>query len=92
MRWLLLALPLVLTGCLEEGTVSQDGVQKSCFELTPISSGPPSSPILWDKCTGETWIILKEPIPAADGKPSPGFSYGWYRMERWAAENTVSAP
>ncbi len=93
MRFILLLFPLLfLSGCLEEVKVSQEAGQKTCFELTPISSGPPNSPILWDRCTGETWMLLREATPAEKGKPSDGFAYGWYRIERWAVENAVANP
>lgn len=91
MRFILFLLPLLfLSGCLEEVKISQEAGQKTCFELTPINSGPPNSPILWDKCTGETWMLLRQPVPAEQGKLSTGFTYSWYRIERLAVENLVS--
>lgn len=77
-------LPLfLLAGCLDEWKPKEENPK--CFEIIDKHDGPPPSPILLDKCKGETWMLLRSPI----GKDS--YTYRWFRMEVMAGENTISS-
>ncbi len=83
----ILFLPL-LTACPEE-TKSLESAQVPCFDIILTGANtPPPSPILLNKCTGETWMVLHSDVNLGDKEK--GRSYSWYKMERYAVENVAA--
>ncbi len=64
-----LLIPLLLTGCLNESKISQN----QCYE---IYTSPDLQPIKLDKCTGETWILVKNNF-TDQGKDLNKFAHRW---------------
>lgn len=61
-----------------------------CYETISVPSGPPNSPILVNKCNGDTYMLLRNPSPKKDNQLTADFYYGWYRIERYGIENSVA--
>jgi hypothetical protein len=87
-RWLpLLALPL-LTACPWDKKKEAEVPQVPCHEIiNPGRYMPPSSPILLDKCTGETWMMLRSDLPLEKGERTPGRTWKWYLIPKGYGEN-----
>ena len=91
MRQIIFLMPFFLVGCINEETLNKSVEVKECFQITSSANGTvPNSPILLDKCTGETWILLRNTEPLRKGQQTPDYVWGWYRVERWSVENAVS--
>ncbi len=46
----------------------QDAAPAPCFDVTfPNSGQQPFAPILFNRCTGQSWILVRLPIPPATG-------------------------
>lgn len=89
---LLILLMLAVSACIPEETAEKnDSLKIACFDIVQVKGVAPNSPLLIDKCTGETWMILRSNAPLQKGQKKPDFYYGWYRVERYAAENSVVA-
>lgn len=87
-RAILMILPLVLAGCLEDEKAL--ATPTMCYDIIPINDGPPRSPLLVNKCTSETWMLLRTVFPKGPGETTPGYKYGWHRIEVWSSENSVA--
>jgi hypothetical protein len=50
----------------------------ACFDVVPNEGqGAPADAILVNRCTGETWILVRAPVPDANGEDSADFTYTW---------------
>lgn len=81
---------LALSGCDYSYSLGKTQ-ERACFEIiSPTEDTAPNSPIMLDKCTGETWVILRVTEPLEKGETVPGFSYTWYKIERYGVINSVA--
>jgi hypothetical protein len=47
----------------------------SCFDVVPTASdASPNAPIMIDRCTGRTWLLVRTPLD----KDGASFTYLWY--------------
>jgi hypothetical protein len=81
---------LALAGC-DQAPKQETNVipaPNMCFE---ISSNNPATvgPILLDKCTGNTWVLLRSRVFDDQGKPSKDFEWAWFKVDRTDITNTV---
>ena len=81
----ILALPLLLTGCLWDE--KQEARPTQCFEIIKSEE---LQPILINKCTGETWMALRENLPLRDNQVTPSGVYSWYKIEISSQVNSVA--
>lgn len=81
---LVLASLLLLTGCLE------DKPKAECFEMYNQNQAYPKLPMLLNKCTGETWILLRETYPPGKGESQGTAVYKWFRVNQTILENAVN--
>jgi hypothetical protein len=79
----------VLTGCIEQ-KIETPPLPPKCFNIVELKSNVSPSPILIDKCTGETWTILRESDELSKGQTAASYTYKWFRIERYAVENSVA--
>jgi hypothetical protein len=50
----------------------------ACFEVVPGNlNTAPQRPILLNRCTGATWLLAKEFVREANGKPTQSFRWYW---------------
>jgi len=89
-RWCLMLVPILLSGCFEDKK-PESPQPIACFDIIDHHDDPPPSPILINKCTGETWIALYELATDADGK-SKDRVYKWYRMRQTDQVNAAPMP
>jgi hypothetical protein len=66
-------LTLSLTGCLEEGKPVSQATQ--CFDM--LQSKDELRPIMFNKCTGETWMLTRTQIVNNEGIRTGQFTYRW---------------
>jgi hypothetical protein len=83
----LILVALLLSGCLEDKK-PEPSAAVACYDIIN-HQGPPPSPVLINKCTGDTWIVLYDEKPDVNGK-SVDKVYNWYRM--WTTERENAAP
>src|SRR5262249_26014113 len=54
----------------------------SCFEIvTPQRFAHPRSPLLFNKCTGQTWLLVPRYAETATGKRTDRVVYRWATLE-----------
>lgn len=84
---------LTLVACFEDSkpkdSKPKETVQSMCFDIVIVPGNPMLSPILIDKCTGQTWVAQIAP-QYKDGKPSGIDSYIWSVMGTFTMPNTFS--
>ena len=51
----------------------------SCYELIPGNNTPPFTAILLNKCTGATWLLVREFVP--DAKATGSFTFEWHPLK-----------
>ena len=73
--WYLAALPLLLSGCLEDKKCPEEKKQIDCFEVIPESKT--LRPIMVNKCTGETWMLVYTSFVDEKGNKTGTFTYRW---------------
>jgi hypothetical protein len=69
---------LMLTACFEKVEVSQPLGQIPCFEILQESTS--MRPIMYNKCTGDSWMLVHTNIIDEEGKKTGGFTYVWHRI------------
>lgn len=69
----------LLSGCDLSGDKSAKAA--NCFSVIPGNTTQPYSPIMVDACRGETWVMVRSPF---SDKPEDGYTYNWYKMDRFA--------
>jgi hypothetical protein len=63
-----------------------------CFEAIPATANvAPLSPILVDRCTGRTWLLVRSNIADAKGK-TIGFAYRWHPVVHIEDEAILVSP
>lgn len=75
-----LALLFALPGCNDD--------KKAEVEKPVVCYDVINRTLLINRCTGETWLWLSDPVLDADGK-STDTVWGWYEVRRIHAENAV---
>ena len=70
MRWILFLLPFLLAGCLES--------KVDCFTIVPETRT--LRPIILDKCTGKTWMLVYVTLVDDKGKETGKFTYRWFNI------------
>jgi hypothetical protein len=79
------SLATVIIGHVAADAAESDASAGPCFQiLPPVLNREPASPILFNKCTGDTWLLVKKNGRAGHGKRVA--SYRWQRME---VDNTM---
>lgn len=73
------ALLIALAGCNEIGLTTKSGSHQECFLVAPNNGNQPFSPILLDKCTGKSWLLVRSPF---GDKPQDGYTYQWLSLEK----------
>ena len=54
------------------------GAETGCFHVSYANTGAlPGTAILWNSCTGETWLLLQEAMVGKDGKRD-GAVWEWF--------------
>lgn len=80
-----LIIPLfLLTGCLG------DEKQDVCFDIINSTMGHPNQPILINKCSGETWMVIREEYIKQPNELTPDYVLRWYRVDRTIEENSIA--
>jgi len=85
---LVLALWLAAISADRAGAQSADAGPPAgaCFEIVPPQRhAQPQSPLLFNKCTGQTWILVRTPVQAAYGARGGRAAYRWALLEVEAA-------
>ena len=82
---------LLVTGCFDDkgDKVKNISESQTCYEIVNIPSSS-MSPILLNKCNGDTYIALREEFPIRDNELTPSYTWKWVRVERFAGENSVA--
>ena len=70
---------LLISGCDLSG--GESAKAENCFSVIPGNSTQPYSPIMLDSCRGESWVMVRSPF---SDKPEDGYTYNWYKMDRFA--------
>jgi hypothetical protein len=72
-----------------------EGKPGQCFEVlmaprggTNVLSTDPASSILLNKCTGDTWMLVRTTV-SKPGKPEE-FAYRWYPISAGSSEAVIS--
>lgn len=89
MRWGLILLPLLLAGCLDD-ELKTAGSQSHCYDIVPIADGPPGSPLLINKCSGETWMLLRTVHPKEKDEKIASYTYRWHLVASFGDENVIA--
>jgi hypothetical protein len=80
-----LFLTLLLTSCKFDGALEQTEVNKSCYDVVNVTSAQIKSPILINKCTGSTWLLLAEETTLEGG--GNGLINKWFRIDITGEQN-----
>jgi hypothetical protein len=78
---------LLLTARNEHRAVEQPSM---CYEIVKIERGNPEQPVLLNKCTGETWIVLKESLAKTENQLTPDYVFKWYFVPKVYTTNDVA--
>jgi hypothetical protein len=83
----------LLAGCWDDKRtdLSSQPEAKECFTII-THEGIPPSPILLNKCTGETWVVLYEEVPDSSNPKQVSREYDWYKMNRSSLANAYAFP
>jgi hypothetical protein len=73
-----------LSGCFEEKS------QPICYDIVNITNGQPNQPILINKCTGETWMTLREELPKQKNELTPSYILKWFKIDQGYGSNVVA--
>lgn len=73
------ALLVSLAGCNEIGFATKTAPIQECFLIAPNNGNQPFSPILLDKCTGKSRLLVRSPF---GDKPQDGYTYQWLSLEK----------
>ena len=77
---MLRAIGCAIFTCAATMAAAQSGLDAQCWEvISPTIDGAPNSPILLNRCTGQTWIIVRRLL---DGEPNGSFTYQWEGLYR----------
>lgn len=63
---------------------------QQCYEVIEMQEVR-LSPMLLNKCTGETWITATTQLYDEKGKES-GITYRWWRLDKYLGENSFVQP
>jgi hypothetical protein len=82
MHWgaLGLAATLLVAGCGPLVETKAEAEPQCFFVVAPTANTLPPIPILLNKCTGETWIVIRQLIKNADPAKGEKEEWAW----RWA--------
>lgn len=79
-RFFVVAAALAASGCNEQKPPS------SCYELSAATSQQPGMPILLDRCTGNSWLLVRTPL----GDDAGGsFTYRWLSLAKLDYETPI---
>jgi hypothetical protein len=68
---LVATLPVVFAASSRAQAPAADRSRATCFEIiAPQRHAEPASPILFDKCSGKTWLLVR-----AEGRHRPGYRW-----------------
>lgn len=85
--FLALLFPLLLTGCYEAKKEAKENLVE-CFEVIEQSKTP--RPLMVNKCTGDTWILVYTTLAEKqEGQPET-FTYRWYPLTYSTTETALS--
>jgi hypothetical protein len=86
----IVAIAFFFEGRIDVGRAEVKPLEPICYDVVGIDdAGTGLSPILINKCTGETWVALRAPYPKDKDGSDGGFSWRWYRLERYSPENAI---
>jgi hypothetical protein len=60
-----------------------------CYDIV-IGRNSANESILINKCTGETWMMLRETAPKEKDELTPSYTNRWYKINKAEFENTVA--
>jgi len=64
-----------------------------CFEISRTNVlVDPSNPILINKCTGDTWMLVKSEIVDVNGHSTDSFTYRWFKLGESSDTASLSYP
>jgi hypothetical protein len=63
-----------------------------CYDIKMTAPESPYTPILLNRCTGQTWQLVRVVVNDAKGKQTDQFVYRWYMIEAAAGEAALVAP
>lgn len=77
--------------------LAQEGPAKSetrtpCFELVMMQNSIAYGPILVNRCTGATWMLVRESLPRAKGNSEEPFTYRWHPLATEENEAILGYP
>lgn len=59
----------------------QTSLPSKCFEVSRSTNlSEPASPILINRCTGDTWMLVKSRIYDKSGKDTQSFDFEWFPL------------
>jgi hypothetical protein len=67
-----------LTGAALAATPAPNSPSGACFDV--VANGPDAQangPILLNRCTGATWLLVRTPIMESNGTDEGNFTYMW---------------
>lgn len=70
----LIVLPLILTGCFDDTAPVHKEEARECFMIQTSAS---LMPIMLDKCTGNSWQLVKTAMIDQYGKVNGLFTFRW---------------
>lgn len=86
MKYFLVIALVMLSGCIPENNIEHP---QPCFEVIYPQGSALVTPIMLNKCTGESWILLKVSEPLKEDETSPSFSWAWYTINGYYSENYI---
>jgi hypothetical protein len=88
MKCALILTALVLASCVVAPARAQEAVKGPCFELTPpVAQTERSLPFLINRCTGETWMLVRVPV-----RDSDFVTYEWQPLSVGKSAPIVTKP
>jgi hypothetical protein len=67
------------------------GTAALCFDVVPTTGDAPFGPILINRCTGATWLLVREDAPDMKGTPTGKFTFRWHPLGS-AANEVILGP
>lgn len=65
-----------------------DALKAKCYEINPPETE--TRQILLNKCTGDTWLLVKTNLADDKGKDTDSFTFRWYALARDYVEPALS--
>lgn len=83
---LVLCAIFILSGCWDDA--KSDPQPKACLDILAMHDD--IWPIMYNKCTGESWMLVKVIIKDATKDDPQIFSYQWQKLEKYSFPPALS--